>query len=1385
MRQLNFFIAAMRGSWRKRLLAGLGVLLAFAVLQFGAARLTQAQQGGSDFDHASTGYVLNAQHQNVRCETCHTNGTFKGTPKDCVSCHGWNNPRAKSSVMPTTHIPTGNASCESCHAAAQAQFSDASRTFNHATVVTLTCVNCHSSRNPHPGVVTNPNDATHVAAFALNQGCDKCHTTAQFSGTKVPANHIPTAAVACSSCHIGGDYKQKPTVSNIHAFAPSTSSNCVQCHSAASAAFYRTADMVIPSPATVGNHIPMGSRSCESCHVGAGSSITNTPVTEGSAFGGSLFDHAGATVSCATCHGASVTPTTFYGVSPRAISDLQPAHVPTSAACETCHLSGAPAGLVPAAGMTTFANAQFSHTGISSGCATCHGPTLGNSSFYGVTNLIVMPATSPAGNLSHMPTSTTCESCHAASTPSSPVPAVSPRALGSSLFRNGPPTSGMIHSGVSAGCGACHGGTSTWVGVDLPIYTRNFNTVQAGSGVLYTGFQTLPGSGGTYSIPDSGHPNNDTCEQCHTSTTAFGGISLPSGHIPYVAGVGCGVCHDSSFSTSPSIAAIHSNIQSRASNCEQCHSTDNAALYASTTKRRAIKTPTPNHVPMGSLGCASCHVGANTGIPITPVTASSFAGAGFLHTGISSGCVNCHGANVAAGTFDGVTPTSVSGQTPVHIPVSSNIGCETCHANSIPPGLVTTSGYTGPTFAGGKYIHTGVTTGCATCHGAGVGPFKGVSNLVLMPSTAAPNGHIPSSSACESCHLASVPTGLLAVSGSPTSPPGTGFANAPPNGSLIHADVSGGCNSCHEAGNSWLGMSAYRPTPSAKNTTNPAQLYTGFHTRPGTAGGYSMADSSHPAGTGECSVCHGNTVAFGLPSLPTKHIPFASTASCAACHVSWGTSPTIADIHNNLQSASTNCAQCHSDANATAYSTANRAIMRPASNHVPMRTLGCESCHVGAGTGIVNTPVTATSFAGGLFSHSGMGTNCAECHGPAVTGFQGITRIAKMPPTTPAGSIASHIPSSTTCENCHLGSMPSSRIAANAAVLPPGSGFLQSPPVSALIHTGVSGGCSNCHDTNMEWMGVGAYPKQVSPRFTGFHSRPQGGVGTYWVTDAVHPAGGDCSSCHTGFTEWSTNVKPANHIPTANVACANCHTSANYSDMPLRDAIHANAQSTTANCAQCHSAANALLYNTTAMTIKAPASNHIPMGNLGCESCHVGSNSSLMTPVGRTAVFSNSAFSHTGVTSGCATCHGNIDGSTFQGGQIPVTMTTPALTPVHVPNPANLDCGSCHLAIPTGLSRIGSTSTTFAGGKYSHSGISNGCDACHVGSGTNSMFKGITAIVVLPPTTSGASNHIPSPINAKCETCHMGSMPTTLVNASATVTTPGSTKFKTPTPPAP
>ena len=41
----------------------------------------------ANFDHSKSNFPLTGAHAQVKCDQCHKNGVFKGTPTDCVACH--------------------------------------------------------------------------------------------------------------------------------------------------------------------------------------------------------------------------------------------------------------------------------------------------------------------------------------------------------------------------------------------------------------------------------------------------------------------------------------------------------------------------------------------------------------------------------------------------------------------------------------------------------------------------------------------------------------------------------------------------------------------------------------------------------------------------------------------------------------------------------------------------------------------------------------------------------------------------------------------------------------------------------------------------------------------------------------------------------------------------------------------------------------------------------------------------------------------------------------------------------------------------------------------------------------------------------------------------
>ena len=68
--------------------------LAFALVLLGAIPRAAgaAQTDYTHFDHQTTGFPLDGQHLNLRCEQCHLRGIFTGTSKQCSTCHIQGNP---------------------------------------------------------------------------------------------------------------------------------------------------------------------------------------------------------------------------------------------------------------------------------------------------------------------------------------------------------------------------------------------------------------------------------------------------------------------------------------------------------------------------------------------------------------------------------------------------------------------------------------------------------------------------------------------------------------------------------------------------------------------------------------------------------------------------------------------------------------------------------------------------------------------------------------------------------------------------------------------------------------------------------------------------------------------------------------------------------------------------------------------------------------------------------------------------------------------------------------------------------------------------------------------------------------------------------------------
>ncbi len=179
------------------------------------------------FDH--TTYPLRGAHRSTACSNCHTNGTFAGTPRDCVACHRSDFDATTDPGHAAAGFPT---ECDSCHTS----FSTwRGALFDHATYQlrgahrSTDCTNCHGNGvfagTPRDCVACHQDDfdATsdpNHAAANFPATCDTCHTSfstwrgADFSHT-FPIDSGDHRRLDCNDCH------ESPNFANF---------TCVSCH---------------------------------------------------------------------------------------------------------------------------------------------------------------------------------------------------------------------------------------------------------------------------------------------------------------------------------------------------------------------------------------------------------------------------------------------------------------------------------------------------------------------------------------------------------------------------------------------------------------------------------------------------------------------------------------------------------------------------------------------------------------------------------------------------------------------------------------------------------------------------------------------------------------------------------------------------------------------------------------------------------------------------------------------------------------------------------------------------------------------------------------------------------------------------------------------------
>jgi Cytochrome c7 and related cytochrome c len=660
-----------------------------------------AQTTARSFDHVKTGFALAGSHATQRCESCHLNGVFKGTPRDCASCHTAGARLARGNIVkPVQHIPTQLA-CDSCHGTQT--FVGAK--FNHSGVQIGSCQTCHGS-----GLATGKS-AGHVVTAA---SCDTCHRTSAWQ----PAarfNHVGVAAGTCASCH--GSTATGKSTAHIPTTVPTSMPSCDSCHRSGFTSWL---------PARLHSSVSVATQ-CASCHTGAFPPAVgkpNTPV------------HAGVTV-CETCHksttswaGAKVDHSTFTAVTNCAschnggtATGKSAAHIPSGATnCLSCHSTSA------------WRPSSWNHTqaAVVGQCATCHsgafppadGRTATHVPYQGLAGVAITNCDSchkagflawaPAKVHSSVSIATQCGTCHSGTF----APAV------------GKPAT-PVHAGVTV-CETCHKSTATWAGakVDHSTFTAATNCAGCHNGTAATGKATNH-------IP-VGAAN---CFACHGTATW-----LPSkwNHTQLTVAAQCSTCHSGAFPPADARPVTHIPYATLTgvaiTNCDTCHSGTTVWTGARLHSKVSLSTQ-----------CASCHTGnfspgsrkPNNATHATVTTceachkstASWLSGVTFAHSAanaVGTGtCDTCHNG------------TAATGKTATHIPVTTGATkCDSCHRSQVNFATAVTMNHAVVTVAT-----------CKSCHN-GSYVSQGASGALAKPSNHIPEAQLLNGAAmdCKDCH---------------------------------------------------------------------------------------------------------------------------------------------------------------------------------------------------------------------------------------------------------------------------------------------------------------------------------------------------------------------------------------------------------------------------------------------------------------------------------------------------------------------------------------------------------------------------------------------------------------------------------------------------------
>jgi len=428
---------------------------------------------------------------------------------------------------------------------------------------------------------------------------------------------------------------------------------------------------------------------------------------------------------------------------------------------------------------------------------------------------------------------------------------------------------------------------------------------------------------------------------------------------------------------------------------------------------------------------------------------------------------------------------------------------------------------------------------------------------------------------------------------------------------MNHANISGGCASCHATGDAWYGVTSLVTALSKHIAVNVGADCSACHTLNFATGGFKITTSpvltsaNHSNVSATCTNCHNNNATdLAFQGVGTNiYVRPGATAA--------GLSPADAN-HATGTLATGNCAQCHTT---TPPFTGNA---KP-SNHIPSSST-CSTCHTGF------TPATTTmNHADTGVGTAGSPTACAKCHGYGAGPYYGTAQGQAggqplQPPGTNGGapSSAQHLPfGATACNVCHTSTTVPGGF--KGTIVPHTNGpFMIYTRGSGRSNTGTStprcvtchapsgtrwygttfstatmgshqgssttADCIDCHSPTGAFAAAAAAAAKARPRPTGGLTvrpagsptapasgptpRPPGGTTSLPGSGPFSHLGvapGSCASCHR--TGGGASALPGGHLPTA-LSCDVCHRTTAW--MPV---TFAHAGVGPGHCASCHAGA--------------------------------------------------------------------------------------------------------------------------------------------------------------------------------------------------------------------